>query len=258
MSLLTALEEERIPIAVYTKIDVQWLPHGEEHSGFAIDDSDVGKREVKQSLIPPDAAICPDCLRELFDPGDRHYLYPFTCCALCGPRFTTIMDLPYDRERTTMIDFPLCADCGREFYDPMDRRFNAQTICCPQGGPKMTLYHPAGSVLDEENPLKEAARLLEEGYTVAVKGIGGIHLAIKTTDDDPILAFRERRRKPGKPFALMSPGLEQVEKYARGSEAERVLLTSYARPIVSLRKRDPFLLSALISPGLDHVVTDRP
>jgi hydrogenase maturation protein HypF len=252
-SFLTALEEEKIPLATYTKIDVRWLRHSEKHTGFKIDDSDVGKREVKHSLIPPDVAICPDCLRELFDPSDRHHLYPFTCCALCGPRFTTITDLPYDRERTTMIDFPMCAECGREFHDPMDRRFNAQTICCPQCGPKMTLYHPTGSVLNEEDPIKRAARLLGEGYTVAVKGIGGIHLAIKTTDDDSILALRERRRKPGKPFAIMSPGLEQVGMYARVSEPERELLTSYARPIVALRKRDPFPLSSLISPGLHTV-----
>ncbi len=252
-SFLSALEEEKIPLAIYTKIDVRWLRHCEDNSGFAIDDSDVGKKEVKHSLIPPDMAICPDCLRELFDPTDRHHLYPFTCCVICGPRFTTITDLPYDRERTTMIDFPLCADCEGEFHNPMDRRFNAQTICCTQCGPKMILYHPTGSMLDEENPIREAARLLDEGYTVAVKGIGGIHLAIKTTDDDPILALRERRRKPGKPFAIMSPDLEQVERYAHVTELERELLISYAKPIVALRKLDPFPLSSFISPGLHTI-----
>lgn len=257
-AFLRDLEAEKIPIAVYAKIDVQWRDYSDEHGGFTIDDSDLGRREVKQSLIPPDVAICGDCLRELFDPADRHYLYAFTCCAICGPRFTTMTDIPYDRERTTMLDFPLCEDCNREFYDPIDRRLNAQTICCPQGGPEMALYHPTGSPIDVENPLKEAARLLDEGYTVAVKGIGGVHLAIKTTDDDPILRLRERRRKPGKPFAIMSPSLDEVEGYAAVSGLERELLTSYARPIVALRKSEPFPLSAYISPGLHTVGTMLP
>jgi len=252
-ALLRDLREEKPPIAIYTKIDVRWLDFSEQYSEFSIDTSDVERRGVKHSIIPPDISICPDCLRELFDPGDRHHLYPFTCCALCGPRFTTITGLPYDRERTTMADFPLCEECSREFHDPLDRRFNAQTICCPQCGPRMTLYHPEGSAVDGENPIREAASLLDEGFIVAVKGVGGIHLAVKTTGDDPLLRLRERRRKPGKPFAIMSPGLEEVERYATVSELERGLLTSYERPIVALRKREPFPLSAQISPGLHTV-----
>jgi hydrogenase maturation protein HypF len=252
-AFLRDLKEKKIPIAIYTKIDVMWHELSEEYSDFTIDDSDIGKREIKHSLIPPDVSICPKCLKELFNPSDRHHHYPFTCCALCGPRFTTIMDLPYDRERTTMVDFPLCEECSREFYDPLDRRFNAQTICCPECGPKMTLYNPEGSVVEEENPIIEAAKLLEEGYIVAVKGIGGIHLVTKTTEDDPILTLRERRRKPGKPFAIMSPSLEEVERYAVVSELERGILTSYARPIVALSKLEPFPLSAHISPGLHTV-----
>ncbi len=252
-NLLTDLVEAKIPLAVYTKIDVDWRKVSEEHLGFTIDTSDIGTNEVKHSFIPPDVSICPDCLREMYDPTDRHYLYPFTCCALCGPRFTTIVDLPYDRERTTMIDFPLCDDCGREFYNPLDRRFNAQTICDPLCGPKMTLYHLDGSIVQGGTPLTLAARLLNEGSIVAVKGIGGIHLATKTTDDDPLLMLRERRRKPGKPFAVMSPDLENVQKFALITETEREHMTSPARPIVALRKREPFPLSPLISPGLHTV-----
>ncbi len=253
MGLLNDLEEDKIPLAVYTKIDVEWLDHSDRYVGFTIDTSDLGEKEVKHSIIPPDAATCPDCLKELFDPSDRHYLYPFTCCALCGPRFTTITDLPYDRERTTMVDFPLCPDCDREFYDPADRRFNAQTICCPQRGPRMTLYLPDGTVVNEGDPIRLTAKLLDEGQIVAVKGIGGIHLAVKTTSDDPILQLRERRRKPGKPFAIMSRDLMAVERFAVLSEAERELMTSLARPIVALGKLDPFPLSGYISPGLHTV-----
>jgi hydrogenase maturation protein HypF len=250
---LRDLEEEKIPVAVYTKIDVEWLDYSGEYHDFAIDDSDIGRIEVKHSLIPPDAAICDDCLRELLDPGDRHYLYPFTCCAICGPRFTTITDIPYDRERTTMAEFPLCRDCGEEFYGPLDRRFNAQTICCPQCGPRMTLYAPDGSVFDDDDPFRVAAGLLDEGSVLAIKGIGGIHLATKTTEDEALILLRERRRKPGKPFAVMSPSLKEIERYALISEQEMGLLTSLARPIVALRKLEPFPLSAYISPGLHTV-----
>ncbi|TRO49156.1 carbamoyltransferase HypF, partial [Candidatus Bathyarchaeota archaeon] len=251
--LLSDLVEEKIPLAVYNKIDIDWRDVGEGRIGFIIDTSDIGANEVKHSLIPPDVSICPECVEEMQDPGDRHYLYPFTCCALCGPRFTTIVDLPYDRERTTMIDFPLCDECDREFNDPGDRRFNAQTICDPTCGPRMTLYHPDGSIVQGGDPIAVAARLLNEGSIVAVKGIGGIHLATKTTDDGPLHVLRTRRRKPGKPFAVMSPDLENVQKYAIVSETEREQLTSLARPIVALRKREPFPLSPLISPGLDTV-----
>jgi hydrogenase maturation protein HypF len=251
-AFLVDLYEKRPPIAVYTKVDVDWLEENVEYSEFNIDLSDLGKRTVKLSIIPPDITVCPDCLGEMFDPGNRHSLYPFTCCAICGPRFTTIKDLPYDRERTTMEMFPLCPDCNGEYWDPLDRRFNAQTICCPTCGPQMTLYTTDGAIV-EGAPLIIAARLLDEGSILAIKGIGGIHLAVKTTDDDSILKMRERRRKPGKPFALMSKTLEAVEGFANVGETERELLTSYARPIVALKKRAPFPLSEYISPGLHTV-----
>jgi hydrogenase maturation protein HypF len=251
-AFLVDLHEKRPPIAVYTKVDVDWLEDEVGYGEFNIDMSDLGKKAVKLSIIPPDIAVCPDCLEEIFDPGNRHYLYPFTCCAICGPRLTTITDLPYDRERTTMGMFSLCPECGREYWDPLDRRFNAQTICCPTCGPQMTLYTTDGEVV-EGDPLRTAARLLEEGSIFAIKGIGGIHLAVKTTDDDSILTLRERRRKPGKPFALMSEGLEAVEGFAHVGEKERELLTPYARPIVALEKRIPFPLSKYISPGLHTV-----
>jgi len=252
-SFLKDLREEKPPIAIYTQIDVEWLDFRDDYSDFRIDNSDLGRRDVKLSIIPPDISICEECLRDLFNPKDRHYLYPFTCCALCGPRFTTIIDIPYDRERTTMAEFPLCQECSREFYDPLDRRFNAQTICCPENGPKMTLYDPEGNVVDEEDPIRVAAGLLEEGSIVAVKGIGGIHLAVKAAEDDPVLRLRERRRKAEKPFAVMSPSLEAVRGYALVSKLEEELLTSYSRPIVVLRKREPFPLSDEVSPGLHTV-----
>jgi hydrogenase maturation protein HypF len=250
---LKDLKKKKIPIAVYTNIDVEWLEKSGNYTSFIIDNSDLGREQVKQSLIPPDVSICSDCLSELLDSSDRHYFYPFTCCALCGPRFTTITDIPYDRERTTMIDFPFCDDCNKEFFGPTDRRFNAQTICCPNCGPSMTLYDANGISLNYDNPLEVAAKLLLEGYTVAVKGIGGIHLAIKATEDDPILRLREKRRKPKKPFALISSSLDVIKEFAYISELERKLLTSLSRPIVALKKKHPFSLSKYISPGLHTI-----
>lgn len=251
-TFLVDLEEKKPPLAIYTKVDVRWMEEA-GYREFTIDTSDIGKKQVKLSIIPPDITVCPDCLKELEDPGDRHHLYPFTCCAICGPRYTTITDLPYDRERTTMEMFPLCPECGREFYEPLDRRYNAQTICCPVCGPRMTLYGADGEVVDDEDPLRVTARLLDEGSILAIKGIGGIHLAVKTTEDDPILTLRERRRKPGKPFAIMSRGLDDVRRYSLISRDEKELLTSYWRPIVALTKREPFPLSQHISPGLHTV-----
>ena len=251
---LRALVNEKPPIATYSRLDISWSrPDGPIPDGFAIAESDVRGRAREFSIIPPDIATCDECLREIYDPGDRHYLYPFTCCASCGPRFTLMYDIPYDRERTAMKDFPMCEHCSREFNDPMDRRFNAQTICCPLCGPRMALYAPDGTCLEREEPLREAAELIREGFILAVKGIGGFHLAVRADLDGPVERLRERRRKPGKPFAIMSLDLEAVREYAHISRAEEELLKSPARPIVVLRKKEPFPLSELVAPGLHTV-----
>ena len=251
---LRALVDEKPPIASYTRLDVSWSEPGDEvPDDFRIVESDVGGRAKEFSIIPPDIATCDECLREIYDPSDRHYLYPFTCCASCGPRFTLMYDIPYDRERTAMLDFPMCEHCAREFNDPLDRRFNAQTICCPLCGPKMALYTPDRELLDCDEPLREAAKLLRDGLILAVKGIGGFHLAVRADLDDPVARLRERRRKPNKPFAVMSLDLEVIRSYAYVSRAEEELLRSPARPIVVLRKKEPFPLSELIAPGLHTV-----
>jgi len=252
---LKALVKERPAIARYEGLDVRWedARGTEVPREFRIAPSDPKGRSREFSIIPPDIAICDECLREIYDPGDRHHLYPFTCCASCGPRFTIMIDLPYDRERTTMADFPMCPDCAREFNDPMDRRFNAQTICCPSCGPKMALYDREGRLVDCRDPLAEAGRLLREGLIVAVKGIGGFHLAVRADVDEAVAELRARRGKPRKPLAVMSLTVEDVRKYALVSEAEEELLTSPARPIVVLGKAEPFPLSDLVAPGLHTV-----
>lgn len=250
---LKELRVSKPPLASYTSIGVNWQDYSDSFTGFDIVESDARGKGAKFSLIPPDISICDPCLQDIFDPRRRHFAYPFTSCAICGPRFTTITDLPYDRERTTMVDFPLCSECRREFTDPADRRFNAQTICCPDCGPRMELCDNVGRLIEGEDPIEAAAKLLDEGFIVAIKGIGGIHIAVKATDDAPVLRLRRRRRKPNKPFAVMSPDIEAIKRFARVSNTEASLLTSYARPIVALGKREPFPLSEHIAPGLHTV-----
>jgi len=252
---LRALVAEKPPVAHYTRLDVDWseTKADEAPDGFSIAPSDLRGRGKEFSIIPPDIAVCDECLREIYDPKDRHYMYPFTCCASCGPRFTIMIELPYDRERTTMVEFPMCEHCSREFNDPMDRRFNAQTICCPLCGPQMTLYDRDGELVPCRDPLLEAGRLLREGAVLAVKGIGGFHMAVRADLDKPVAELRARRRKPRKPFAVMSLTVDDVRKYALVSEAEEELLKSPARPIVVLRKVEPFALSELVAPGLHTV-----
>ena len=173
------------------------------------------------ALIPPDVATCDDCLSELFDPADRRYRYPFINCTQCGPRFTIVRAVPYDRPNTTMAGFPLCRECRREYEDPLDRRFHAEPIACPVCGPRLSM------------PLEEAVAVLDGGGILAVKGLGGYHLACDAADEDAVSRLRGRKHREAKPFAVMSdqPGLlVQVTK------TELKLLRSRERPIVLLRR----------------------
>ncbi len=204
------------------------------------------------SQIPPDFAICEHCLREILDPSSRHYMYAFNSCAWCGPRFSMMFSVPYDRKNTYMIDFPLCEDCRAEYDDPdNERRFHAQGISCPKCGPRMWVLDGDGEMLEAKDPIRLAAALIDEGSIVAIKGIGGFHIAALATNDDVVLTLRKRKRRPYKPFAIMAIDTDIAKRIVHVSDvAERILL-SPRRPIVLLPERDDSPVSRYVAPGLD-------
>lgn len=198
--------------------------------------------------ISPDIALCDDCLRELRDPSDRRYRYPFINCTNCGPRFTIIQDIPYDRPLTTMAGFDLCADCAAEYHDPANRRFHAQPVACPKCGPQVWL-ESGGQRLTGDAALHAAANLLRDGRIVAIKGLGGFHLACDATRADAVAELRRRKGRVGKPFALMMRDLEAIRQHCAVSEAEAVLLRSTASPIVLLRRLGDTGIAPEVAPG---------
>lgn len=203
---------------------------------------------VMSTLISPDVAICDDCLRELFDPNDRRYRYPFINCTNCGPRFTIISDIPYDRPKTSMHPFTMCPQCQAEYDDPLNRRFHAQPNACADCGPMVSLYDRKRCPVESADPIQDAIRLLREGRIIAVKGLGGFHLAVDAENDAAVKALRSRKHREEKPFALMSPSLASIRKYASYTSEEKRLLSSIQRPIVLLPKTEPNTISEAVSP----------
>ncbi|WP_328665521.1 carbamoyltransferase HypF [Streptomyces sp. NBC_00328] len=224
------------PLAVVESAEHRAVPLENDGSVFTIRPSSGGPG---RTLVSPDTATCDDCLRELADPADRRYRHPFITCTHCGPRFTIVTSLPYDRDSTTMAGFPMCADCAREYADPADRRFHAQPIACPACGPRLTLRTGAGDPgeLRDGEALAEARRLLAEGAVVAVKGIGGYHLACDAGDPSAVRTLRKRKNRGGKPFAVLADSLETVERLAHAGPEERELLLGPRKPVVLLRRR---------------------
>ncbi|MFB9465466.1 carbamoyltransferase HypF [Streptomyces cinereospinus] len=221
------------PLATVEAVEATDLPPTGD-SGFTI----VPSRTTGpvRTLVAPDTATCADCLAELADPADRRHGHPFITCTHCGPRFTIVTGLPYDREHTTMAGFPLCPACAREYHDPADRRFHAQPVCCPSCGPRLTLTGaPGGTPCGD--PVDGARALLAAGAVLAVKGVGGYHLACDATNQDAVAGLRRRKARGDKPFALMAGDVTDVEHLVDVGPAERELLTGRVRPIVLLRRR---------------------
>jgi len=199
--------------------------------------------------IPPDMGICEDCLRELLDPADRRYLYPFINCTNCGPRFTIAESLPYDRPFTSMKVFKMCPRCQAEYDDPADRRFHAQPNACWDCGPQLSLLDPAGNPVETEDPIATVAEALRGGKIAAIKGLGGFHLAVDATNDAAVRTLRERKWREKKPFAIMVPDLEAARRLCELTEAEVELLTSFRKPIVLSRKRPGHGIAESVAPA---------
>lgn len=209
--------------------------------------------ENSGSIIPPDVAICNQCLRELRDPKNPRFDYFFITCTDCGPRFTIIEQLPYDRENTAMKDFPLCGFCKKEYVDPKNRRFHAQTVACPICGPKAYLTTNKGVALRVQDPMRTAGKLLSEGKILAIKGYGGFHIAASTTLESPLSILRKMKFRQEKPFAIMARSIDAVKMIAEVNSKEQELLTSPQRPIVLLNKNKHYNLSPLVAPNLHNI-----
>jgi hydrogenase maturation protein HypF len=244
---LREIREEAPPLAVVEA--VSWKPLVvREEGAFRIEESREGIR--RRALISPDVATCSECLAEVFDPADRRHRYPFTNCTNCGPRFTITRSVPYDRAMTTMSHFEMCPACQHEYDDPSDRRFHAQPNACPLCGPRMKLLDRFGHELrgKPEDPILRAARMLRGRAVVAVKGLGGYHLACDPFEERAVRTLRGRKVRQDKPFALMARDLEQVRELCRVNPEEEALLTSPARPIVLLERREDAGVAEEVAP----------
>lgn len=218
MAQIDAFEVSDAPTQIFESFDI--IPSLDDPSDFL--------------PVSPDLDVCPDCLRELFNPPDRRYRYPFINCTNCGPRFSIVKTIPYDRPNTSMSDFPLCPDCATEYQEPSNRRFHAQPIACPACGPHVWLQIAEEPIIFGENAIQETRQLLSAGKILALKGLGGFHLACDARNDNAVSQLRQRKRRSGKPFALMSYDLETIRQFAAVSEEEERLLRSTQAPIVLL------------------------
>ena len=244
-AFLKELSEKAPPLSQITGISIsEGTLNGYTTFTIALSRADVNK----STLISPDVALCDACLEELFSPHDRRFRYPFINCTNCGPRYTIIDDIPYDRANTSMRHFTMCPKCQAEYDDPSDRRFHAQPNACPSCGPHVFLHDATGLRIKTADPIREAATLLKQGHIVAVKGLGGFHLAVDAALEEAVVRLRRRKHREEKPLAVMAKDLERVALFAEVSPEERTLLTSPRRPIVLLQKRRPHPLAESVSP----------
>lgn len=246
---LKELQTNPPPLAVLEKLNVEELePLG--YSEFQIRSSQM--EEEPLTLIPPDVATCEDCLREMNDPSDRRYRYPFINCTNCGPRFTIIESLPYDRARTSMKEFIMCSECEQEYHNIQDRRYHAQPVACPKCGPKLSLKE-GEKIFWEEEALMRAKDLLREGKILAIKGLGGFHLACDAMQERAVAELRKRKGRPNKALAIMVSSLETAQNLAWISEEAQKELISWRRPIVILPKREGTFLAPSLSPDNNRI-----
>jgi len=242
------LETQAPPLATITSVQCRELPLAEE-TGFHIVES--READTGRTPIPPDVAVCADCVRELFDPTDRRYRHPFVTCTNCGPRFTIIKDLPYDRPATTMAGFPMCQRCAAEYHDPGDRRFHAQPVACPDCGPSLWFETSPGGdrISDTDAAIAAAQRALAAGRIVAIKGIGGYHLACAAGDAAAVAHLRTRKARGGKPFAVMVRDLDAARRLVEIDDLAARVMTSPARPVTLLPRVPGAPVADEVAPG---------
>jgi hydrogenase maturation protein HypF len=241
------LQTKTPPLAHIEDVTIEYHPP-RGYENFEIRRSQA--QEGKYQLISPDVATCQPCLEELLNPEDRRYRYPFTNCTNCGPRFTIIEDMPYDRPKTTMRNFPMCPQCQAEYDNPLDRRFHAQPNACPRCGPQVQLVDKQGNMVTTSNPIAAASQLLKEGKIVAIKGLGGFLLACDATNDAVIKTLRQRKKRSSKPFAIMVATIEEAKRHCCVSLEEGNLLISPQSPIVLMRWKGDSSVSQEVAPNL--------
>ncbi|MCK5239264.1 MAG: carbamoyltransferase HypF [Candidatus Thorarchaeota archaeon] len=256
--LIRRIQENLPSISRIDSLNVKWSEAEKKFQEFEIVKSSMSRGEESSPVIPPDIAICIDCIDNLLNRESRWYHYPFTSCAACGPRFSTITDLPYDRPNTTMAEFPLCNSCNTGYTNPLDRRYHAQTTACDTCGPCYTLYDKNGKKVTSKNLIYDISNLLEQGAIVATQGIAGTHLMTITSDSKPIKELRRRKKRSQRPFAIMVKDSQILKQHFDVTKVEQSLLDSWRRPIVLVKKRNasnviPSESIDLISPGLDTV-----
>jgi len=249
VSFIQSLKDDAPPLAQIDDIQFAWQD-AKGYRNFEI----IHSESVADSFQPisADVCTCADCLREMFDPNDRRYRYPFINCTNCGPRFTIIQDIPYDRPSTTMAPFEMCEDCAAEYANPLDRRFHAQPVACPRCGPKVWLETKGGAKrikIENENAISETQNLLGQGKILAIKGLGGFHLVCDANNSQAVAELRRRKLRVDKPFALMLPSLDIIQKYCLIDKKEKALLESHARPIVLLERKPGSTIAMETAPG---------
>lgn len=247
----TALSTEAPPLAKITSIEHSPLPAVLSDTAFRIIAS--SDSAAASASIPADIALCHDCHNELLNPEDRRFHYPFINCTNCGPRFSIVETIPYDRQKTSMRIFPLCADCLAEYNDPLNRRFHAQPNACGNCGPQVSLHAPDGSVIESTNAIQDAADLLQQGKVLAMRGLGGFHLCVDAFSETAVDTLRQRKHRPDKPLAVMVPDLKTARLLARIDQEEEALLLAPEHPIILLPKLEQGGLAANLAPGIDEI-----
>jgi hydrogenase maturation protein HypF len=249
-SFLSELQNNAPPLASIENITVTYHPPA-DYTSFEIRHSIA--EEGKYQLVSPDIATCPACLREIFSPEDRRYHYPFTNCTNCGPRFTIIEDIPYDRPKTTMRSFIMCPDCQAEYDNPLDRRFHAQPNACPKCGPRLELLDAGGKHVETSDVIAAASQFIKEEKILAIKGLGGFLLACDATSEKAVQLLRRRKRRPFKPLAIMVADMDEARRHCYVSEAEEKLLASSQSPIVLMRWQPESTVCPAVAPNLKYL-----